>query len=71
VVEQRLSLPADRELARHASDAIAPHSRRGWRIDKPNPHANIDAGHHVIPRNEGGADNPAISPPSALAVMPG
>jgi hypothetical protein len=43
VVEQRLSLPADRELARHASDAIARHSRRGWRIDKPNPRANIDA----------------------------
>jgi phage terminase large subunit-like protein len=43
VVEQRLSLPVDRELARHASDAIARHSRRGWRIDKPNPRANIDA----------------------------
>jgi hypothetical protein len=29
--------------ARHASDAIARHSRRGWRIDKPNPRAGIDA----------------------------
>jgi phage terminase large subunit-like protein len=43
VVEQRLTLPDDHELARHASDAIARHSRRGWRIDKPNPRANIDA----------------------------
>ena len=43
IVEQRLTLPDDGELARHASDAIARHSRRGWRIDKPNPRANIDA----------------------------
>jgi hypothetical protein len=43
VVEQRLTLPDDPELARHASDAIARHARRGWRIDKPNPRANIDA----------------------------
>jgi phage terminase large subunit-like protein len=43
VVEQRITLPDDRELARHASEAIARHSRRGWRIDKRNPRANIDA----------------------------
>jgi len=43
IVEQRLTLPDGPELARHASDAIARHSRRGWRIDKPNPRANIDA----------------------------
>jgi phage terminase large subunit-like protein len=43
VVEQRLTLPDDPELARHACDAIARHSRRGWRIDKPNPRANLDA----------------------------
>jgi phage terminase large subunit-like protein len=43
VVEQRLTLPDDPELARHASDAIARHSRRGGRSDKPNPRANIDA----------------------------
>ena len=43
VVEQRLTLPDDHELARHASDAIAKHSRRGWRIEKPNPRTNIDA----------------------------
>jgi hypothetical protein len=43
VVEQRLTIPPDRELARHAADSIARHSRRGWRIDKPNQRANIDA----------------------------
>jgi phage terminase large subunit-like protein len=43
VVERKLFLPPDRELARHAADAIARHRRRGWRIDKPNPRANIDA----------------------------
>jgi hypothetical protein len=30
-------------VAWHAADAIARHSRRGWRIDKPNPRTNIDA----------------------------
>jgi hypothetical protein len=43
IVEQRLTLPPDPELARHASDAIARHSRRGWRVDKPGPRTNIDA----------------------------
>jgi phage terminase large subunit-like protein len=43
IVEQRLTLPDDPELARHASDAIARHSRRRWRIDKPNPRTSIDA----------------------------
>ncbi len=43
IVEQRLTLPDGPELARHASNAIARHSRRGWRIDKPDPRANIDA----------------------------
>jgi phage terminase large subunit-like protein len=43
VVEQRLTLPDDHELARHASKAIARHNRRGWRIDKPNPRSNLDA----------------------------
>jgi phage terminase large subunit-like protein len=43
VVEQRLTLPDDAELARHAADAVARHSRRGWRIDKPNARTNIDA----------------------------
>lgn len=43
IVEQRLTLPDDPELARHASEAIARHSRRGWRIDKPRKETNIDA----------------------------
>ena len=43
IVEQRLTLPDDPELARHAADAIARHSRRGWRIDKPRKETNIDA----------------------------
>lgn len=43
IVEGRLTLPADPEFARHASDAIAKHSRRGWRIDKPGPRVQIDA----------------------------
>jgi phage terminase large subunit-like protein len=42
IVEQRITLPDDPELARHAADAIARHSRCGWRIDKPNPRVNID-----------------------------
>src|SRR4051812_16482355 len=43
IVEQRVTLPADPEIARHAADTIARHSRRGWRIDKPRKEINIDA----------------------------
>jgi phage terminase large subunit-like protein len=43
IVERRLTLPDNPELARHAADAIARHSRRGWRIDKPNGRTHIDA----------------------------
>ena len=43
IVQQRLTLPDDPQLARHAADAIAKHSRRGWRIDKPNARTHIDA----------------------------
>jgi hypothetical protein len=43
ITEHRVTLPDAPELARHASEAIARHSRRGWRIDKPNPRSNIDA----------------------------
>ena len=32
----------DPELAKHAADAIAKHSRRGWRIDKPTKRTHID-----------------------------
>jgi hypothetical protein len=41
-VEQRITLPDDRELAKHAADAIAKHSRRGWRVDKPTKRTHID-----------------------------
>ena len=43
ITEQRIVFPDDRELARHAADTIARHSRRGWRIDKPTKETNIDA----------------------------
>ena len=43
IVQQRLTLPDEPQLARHAADAIAKHSRRGWRIDKPSPRTHIDA----------------------------
>ena len=43
IVEKRLTLPDNPELAKHAADAIARHSRRGWRIDKPRKETNIDA----------------------------
>ena len=33
----------DPQLARHVADAIARHSRRGWRIDKPSARTHIDA----------------------------
>ena len=43
IVEQRLTLPDDPELARHSANAVAKHSRRGWRIAKPDDRAHIDA----------------------------
>jgi hypothetical protein len=43
IVEKRPTLPDDTEFARHASEAVARHNRRGWRIDKPKPRSNIDA----------------------------
>jgi hypothetical protein len=43
IVERRITLPDDPELARHAADTIARHGRRGWRIDKPRKEINIDA----------------------------
>ena len=43
ITEQRITLPDQPELAQHAADAIARHSRRGWRIDKPNSRIHIDA----------------------------
>ena len=40
ITERRITLPDDAGLARHAADAIARHSRRGWRIDKRNSRTN-------------------------------
>lgn len=37
IVERRLTLPDLPELAQHAAGAVAKQSRRGWRIDRPNP----------------------------------
>lgn len=42
ITERRLTLPADAELAQHAANAIAQHSRRGWRITKPTKRTHID-----------------------------
>jgi len=43
LVERRMVLPPDRELAEHAANAVQRQGRRGWRIDKPSREANIDA----------------------------
>ncbi|MBA3735177.1 MAG: hypothetical protein H0W90_08270 [Actinobacteria bacterium] len=43
VVEQRLTLPDHPELRQHAANAVARHSRRGWRLDSPGRGVNIDA----------------------------
>ena len=42
VVERRLVLPDDSELASHAAHAVARHSRRGWRLDKAGRTDSID-----------------------------
>src|SRR4051794_10145596 len=42
ITEKRITLPASPELAQHAAGAIAQHSRRGWRISKPNSRVHID-----------------------------
>lgn len=43
ITERRITLPDDPELAKHAANTIARHSRRGWRIDKPNGRIHNDA----------------------------
>jgi phage terminase large subunit-like protein len=43
VREKRITHPDDEGLNRHVAAAIARHSRRGWRIDKPNSQTKIDA----------------------------
>jgi phage terminase large subunit-like protein len=42
ITEKRITLPPSPELAQHSAGAIAQHSRRGWRISKPNPRVHID-----------------------------
>jgi len=42
IVERQLVLPPNPELARHAMDAIARHSRRGWRLDSPHARRAIN-----------------------------
>jgi phage terminase large subunit-like protein len=36
IVQKRLTLPDNDELRQHSANTIARHSRRGWRVDKPN-----------------------------------
>jgi hypothetical protein len=43
IVERRLVLPDHPELRQHAANAVARHSRRGWRLDSPGRDTNIDA----------------------------
>jgi phage terminase large subunit-like protein len=43
IVERRITLPASEELTQHATNTVAKHSRRGWRIDKPDDHTPNDA----------------------------
>jgi Phage Terminase len=43
VVERGLCFPDDPQLARHAANAIQRHTRRGWRLDKPDRTSPIDA----------------------------
>jgi len=42
IVEKRWTLPDGPELTQHAANAIAQHSRRGWRISKPTKRTHID-----------------------------
>lgn len=43
VVEKRITVPDDPELAQHAANTIAKSSRRGWRLDKPDDRTPNDA----------------------------
>jgi phage terminase large subunit-like protein len=43
IVEKRITLPDDDELAVHAANTIAKQSRRGWRVDKPDDRTPNDA----------------------------
>jgi phage terminase large subunit-like protein len=43
VVQQQLVHPDDPDLNAHVHAAVARHSRRGWRLEKPDRSTNIDA----------------------------
>lgn len=43
IVERRLVLPDDAEMRLHAANTIAKHSRRGWRLDRPNARVPNDS----------------------------
>jgi len=43
VVQGRLRVPDDPELAQHAADAVQRHSRRGWRLETPARGVCVDA----------------------------
>jgi phage terminase large subunit-like protein len=42
IVERRIQLPRDPELARHAANAVAAHCRRGWRFALPARGVQVD-----------------------------
>lgn len=42
IVEKRVQLPSDSVLATHAANAVAQHSRRGWRIASPARGVQVD-----------------------------
>ncbi len=43
IVEKRLRHPGDRDLDRHVAGAVAKQTGRGWRLDKSERSAQIDA----------------------------
>jgi phage terminase large subunit-like protein len=43
VVERRITVPDDPELAQHAANTIARQSRRGWRVSKPDDRTPNDS----------------------------
>lgn len=42
IVDGRITLPPDAALARHAANAVAAHTRRGWRIASPSRAVQVD-----------------------------
>lgn len=42
ITEKRIQLPSDKILAQHAANAVAAHTRRGWRIASPARGVQVD-----------------------------